>query len=199
MRICYRMRLLPICFFFACSSKRQMDNLPPLPHYIPEIYLSMSSNEITWNQDTLYCRGKKYSGYAYTLYPGNDTASVFGYWQGLQEGVAKKWHANRRLAEYRTYVSGKKEGIHTAWWPNGGPKFMFAVSNDAYTVDLKEWNSEGVLVKWFHYKNGQEMGSQKLWWDDGSIRANYVIRNGKKYGLIGVKLCSNPYDSLNKK
>ena len=65
--------------------------------------------------------------------------------------------------------------------------------------EFKEWYFSGLLGKQFHYVNGQEEGSQRLWWDNGTVRANYVIRNGKKYGLIGLVTCSNPYDSIIKK
>jgi len=90
----------------------------------------------------------------------------------------------------------KKEGRHRAWWPDGKPQFDFQVHLDAYEGELKEWNAKGLLIRQFHYENGQEVGSQRLWWDDSTVRANYQIRNGKKYGLIGIKLCKNPYDSI---
>lgn len=199
MKVGPKICLVPVVFLLACSTNVQPGKERYIANIIPENYLLLSSTEIAWKQDTIYCKGIKFSGYGYTLYPNSDTLSLQGYWQGLQEGLTKKWYPNRQLAEYRMYVSGKKEGVHKAWWPNGAMKFLFTVSNDAYTGDLQEWNIERVLVKWFHYKDGQELGSQRLWWDDGSVRANYVIRNGKKYGLIGVKLCSNPYDSINKK
>ena len=69
---------------------------------------------------------------------------------------------------------------------------MFTAINDKYEGEFKEWYSSGLLGKDFHYVKGQEEGSQRLWWDNGTVRANYVIRDGKKYGLIGMKLCTNP-------
>ena len=42
---------------------------------------------------------------------------------------------------------------------------------------------------------GYEEGSQKAWWQNGVIRANYVVKNGRRYGLIGLKLCMNPEGS----
>jgi antitoxin component YwqK of YwqJK toxin-antitoxin module len=56
-----------------------------------------------------------------------------------------------------------------------------------------------IKIKDFNYKKGYENGSQRMWWSDGKIRANYVIKNGKKYGLLGYKICVNPYDSVNAK
>ena len=85
------------------------------------------------------------------------------------------------------------------WWPAGNMKFSDTAVDDKFEGEVKEWNSAGLLYKDFHYKNGNEEGSERLWWDNGTVRANYVIRNGKKYGMIGVMLCANPNDSINKK
>jgi antitoxin component YwqK of YwqJK toxin-antitoxin module len=147
----------------------------------------------------LFWKGKPFSGKAISLFSNGDTAIIEGFWEGLQEGSTRKWHPNKQLAEDRFYINGKKEGRHTAWWPNGNMKFQFTVSNDEYQGEFKEWNNHGFLIKQFHYINGQESGSQRLWWDDSTVRANYEIRNGRKYGLIGIKLCKNPYDSITKK
>ena len=97
------------------------------------------------------------------------------------------------------YINGKKEGVHKGWWPDGKQKFIFELYNNEYNGEFKEWYASGLLAKQLHYKNGQKEGSQKLWWDNESVRANYVIKNGKKYGLIGLKLCINPNDSISKK
>jgi antitoxin component YwqK of YwqJK toxin-antitoxin module len=116
----------------------------------------------------------------------------------VEEGFQRRWYPGRKLNEERFFINGKKEGMHMGWWPDGKPKFIFSASDNEYEGEFKEWNNTGVLIKQFHYHNGQEEGSQRLWWNDGSVRANYVIKKGKKYGLIGLKLCNNPYDSVNK-
>lgn len=85
------------------------------------------------------------------------------------------------------------------WWSDAKQKFTYHFSSDNFTGELKEWNAAGQLNKQFHYVNGQEEGSQKMWWDNGTVKANYVIRDGKKYGLIGLKICNNPYDTITKK
>ena len=163
---------------------------------IPNQYLALEDIAIIWHQDSLFYQGKPFSGKAYSLFANGDTAVYKEFWNGLQEGTTKRWHPNKQLAEERFYIAGKKEGRHRAWWPDGKPQFEFQVHEDAYEGELKEWNSKGLLIRQFHYQKGQEVGSQRLWWDDSTVRANYEIRDGKKYGLIGIKLCKNPYDSV---
>ena len=179
----------------ACKNEK-MQALAKKAHPIPNQYLSLDNTAIIWHQDSLFFQDKAFSGKAYGLFANGDTAVYKEFWNGLQEGISKRWHPNKQLAEDRFYVAGKKEGTHRAWWPDGKLQFEFQVHEDAYEGELKEWNSKGLLIKQFHYQKGQEQGNQRLWWDDSTVRANYTIRDGNKYGLIGIKLCKNPYDSV---
>lgn len=199
------MKYLYSFFMFACwlqvgcSQHETQNSSAPQPRPVPNLFVNKGEEGLQTRQDTTFYHHMLFSGYLYALYPTGDTSMVEGYIAGLPEGKTLKWYPSGQLAESRLYVAGKKEGIHRAWWENGKPKFVFEISNDEYTGDFKEWNSNGMLIKHFHYAHGQEEGSERLWWDDGTVKANYIIKNGKKYGLIGIKLCSNPYDSLNKK
>ena len=165
----------------------------------PSVYINAADKDLTKHQDTIFYKDKFFSGNRYTLYSSGDTAALDSYFNGVEEGTQKKWYPNRQLQEERFYINGKKEGTHKGWWPDGKEKFLFTAYNDKNDGEFKEWYSSGLLAKFFHYKNGQEEGSERLWWDNGSVRANYVIRDGKKYGLIGLKTCVNPYDSITKK
>ncbi|MBI3219556.1 MAG: toxin-antitoxin system YwqK family antitoxin [Bacteroidetes bacterium] len=190
--------ILMLMGLFACTPHEdEKTSISPRP--VPSKWVEATDTQLSQHQDTLFYNNEKFSGHLFQLYPAADTALVISFIEGLQEGITRKWYDNGQLSEERLYVAGKKEGVHKAWWQDGKPKFAFEVSDDAYTGELKEWYSSGQLAKQFHYRKGQEEGSQKMWWADGSIRANYVVRNGKKYGSIGVKLCLNPYDSLSKK
>jgi hypothetical protein len=166
---------------------------------VPHTFVEANDINFSKNQDTLFYKGTKFSGNVFHLYPNKDTAFTISFLNGLQEGITRKWYPNNQLAEYRYYVNGKKEGVHKAWWEDGKPKFIFTVINDAYHGNLKEWYSSGQLAKDFNYINGQEEGNQQMWWADGRFRANYVVRSGRKFGSIGVKLCLNPNDSIYKK
>jgi antitoxin component YwqK of YwqJK toxin-antitoxin module len=166
---------------------------------VPGKYINANDSGFVNHQDTVYYQQQYFTGYQFSLYPNGDTAFIKSYFNGVEEGLQRKWYPNKQLAEERFYINGKKEGTHRGWWPDGKPKFFFQVSSDEYNGEFKEWYSSGLLGKQFHYTNGQEEGSERLWWDNGTVRANYVIRKGKKYGLIGLKTCVNPYDSINKK
>ena len=164
---------------------------------VPKIFTLKSSKEITNKNDTVLLNGGKYSGYLFELHTNNsDTLLIQSYVSGLQSGNDKKWFANKNISEDREYSSGKKNGKQIAFWDNGKKRFEFTANNDAYEGEMKEWNFEGKLIHLANYKNGQEEGTQRLWYDNGKIRANYVILNGKRYGLLGTKNCRNVSDSI---
>ena len=185
--------LLLICSCTQNKSK-EVDLLSPA---IPKIFTLKSSSNITTNNDTVLLNNKKYSGYLYQMQLNNfDTIFIASYSNGLLSGTEKKWFANNKLMEYRVFFKGAKHGKQIAYFENGNKKFEFTAKNDAYEGEMKEWDSDGKLIHLANYKNGQEDGTQKLWYDNGKIRANYVIIEGKRYGLLGTKNCKNVSDSI---
>jgi antitoxin component YwqK of YwqJK toxin-antitoxin module len=163
---------------------------------LPNRYLKSKDPFISLHQDTLYYQDKKYSGYIYDHFENGDTAYVGSYLNGIEEGFFKKWYRTNQLAEYRTYHEGKKVGKHVGFWEDGQPKFEFNFIAGELHGESNEWYRNGQAYKVFHYKMGYENGSQKMWWENGIIRANYVVKQGRRYGLIGLKLCMNPQDSI---
>lgn len=185
-----------LLLFFSCSQNKTKE-VVFLSQSIPKIYTHKSSTNISIQNDRVLLNNKNYSGYLYELYSNNlDTLSIQGYFNGLQSGIEKKWFSDNKIMEERIYSNGKKNGKQTAYWENGNKKFEFLAKNDAYEGELKEWNVEGKIIHLANYKNGQENGTQKLWYDNGKIRANYVIIDGRRYGLLGTKNCKNVSDSI---
>jgi MORN repeat variant len=191
--------IVPSVFFVSCSRAKQKVSQLRIAKTVPANYINMADPGFATHQDTVYYQGYFFTGYRFSLYKNGDTAIIQSCFNGVEEGVQRKWYANRQIAEERFYINGKKEGTHKGWWPDGKLKFVFEAVNNEYNGEFSEWFASGVLAKQFHYVNGQEEGSERMWWDNGAVRANYVIRNGKKYGLIGLKTCVNPYDSVSKK
>ena len=200
-------RSLLFIFLFgmaSCSTEKKDVFAAPkkeikLAKTVPANFLNIADQHFNNHQDTIYYADHFFTGYRFLLYANGDTALLQSYFNGVEEGKQKKWYPNKQLAEERFYINGKKEGIHQSWWPDGKQKMYFEAYGNEYSGEFKEWYPSGLPGKYFHYVNGQEEGSQKLWWDNGTVRANYVIRNGKKYGLLGLKTCTNPYDSVIKK
>jgi antitoxin component YwqK of YwqJK toxin-antitoxin module len=138
-----------------------------------------------------------FSGRMYGFYLGSqDTAYISSYRNGLLHGTQLQFWENGFVKEQRFFDQGEKEGAYISWWPNGQKQFEYFFESGEYEGELKEWNSEGMLTRIMNYEKGYESGVQKWWYDSGEIKANYVIKNGRRYGLLGTKNCTNVSDSV---
>lgn len=189
--------LLCMLLLWSCNANNKKEFVAEKPPQIPNIYISAASDKLMIHADTVYVENKLFSGFIYELdAQNNDTLSKSGYLDGLLSGLSQKWYKKNVLQEERFYINGAKNGKQIAYWANGKKKFDFTAQNDTYEGVLKEWNVNGDLIHLATFKDGQEEGTQKMWYDNGKIRANYIMRNGKRYGLLGTKNCVNVSDSI---
>lgn len=138
-----------------------------------------------------------FTGTVFTLFPHtNDTAELKNYYRGREHGIWRKFYENGSKKEIRYFLHGKKNGGYITWWENGNKQLHYYFEDDEYEGNCKEWNADGVLTKDMHYKRSKEDGSQQWWYDNGKIRANYVVKDGRRYGLLGTKNCMNVSDSI---
>lgn len=155
----------------------------------PLIKVKANAAAFSHNQGVLLYENKPFSGIQYLLFANQDTTKVVTYIEGKEQGWSKIWYQNGRLAEERYYEKGKKENIHRAWWPDGKLRFEYHFKNDEHHGQQKDWFPNGKLAEVFNYLNGNEEGRQQMWFDDGSLKANYVIKKGRRFGLPGIKNC----------
>jgi len=109
--------------------------------------------------------------------------------------VARTFHAGGIPATERRYVGGVEDGRHRGWWPNGRPRFDYTYAHGLMTGRALEWFPSGRPYRDFHYAAGHESGRQRMWFADGTLRANYEVRDGRRYGLMGSKGCVTPEDA----
>jgi len=198
--------LLLSALFYACDSNSNVSIREISPAFdsttnnivVPEVYTNTIDKGFSYHADTLFLNNANYSGYVYKLNDIQDTIFIGGFYKGVEEGLHKKWYTKKQIAENRFYHLGKKTGKHVGFWENGNTKFEFYFLNGEHQGIAKEWYNNGNPYRSFHYEKGYEEGSQKMWWENGTIRANYVVKNNRRYGLIGLKLCMNQNDTLKK-
>lgn len=159
---------------------------------IPDKVIEVAKNDsaFRFQNGLLLYKNEPFSGYILVRFPSQKIHSKEGYWQGRAEGIHRKWYENGQLAEQRTYHRNHKNGLHKGWWPNGIPKFDYRFSEDVATGTHHEWFENGQMYSLSTYNNeGQPEGKQQMWYVDGQIKANYVIQNGRRFGLLGAKGC----------
>jgi antitoxin component YwqK of YwqJK toxin-antitoxin module len=108
--------------------------------------------------------------------------------RGLE--VRRGWFDDGSLAWERTYREGREHGLHRGWYPSGGKRFEIRYVDGFAEGEAREWYPSGKLLTEFRYVRGHEMGRQRMWTEDGILRANYVVRDGRRYGLIGSVGCT---------
>ena len=173
--------LSSICLILvACQSKNIQETL---------LKVHESDAAFSRNQGQLFYMNQLFSGIQFAVFTNGDTARITHFKEGKEQGSSKVWYENGQLAEQRFYNKGKKEGIHRAWWLDGKPRFEYHFKNDEHHEVQRDWFPNGRLAEVFHYQNGHEEGPQQMWFDDGTLKANYVIKDGRRYGLPGVKNC----------
>lgn len=174
-------------FMFACREKEQI--------FLRDVN---ESNSTHWySGGLLYLDSIPFSGSLFLLYPNtNDTFSLKKFSKGKEHGHWQQFYEDGSVKSSRYYYYGQKTGYYKAWWQNGSKQLEYHFINDLYHGTCVEWNPEGNLVKEMNYVEGHEEGSQKVWYDNGKIKSNYIIKNGRRYGLLGTKNCSNVSDSI---
>ena len=141
--------------------------------------------------------GTPFSGTLFTLFAETyDTSEIANYYNGKEDGEWKKFYPSKKLREKRFFKDGSKTGEYLVWWENGNQQMQYFFVADEYQGICKEWSQTGFLNKIMTYKKGHEDGHQQWWYDNGKIKANYMIIDGRRYGLLGTKNCVNVSDSI---
>jgi len=161
-----------------------------------ENFINANELSITSTNGIKFAQNKPITGIVYALYPNKDTAYIKEFRVGKEHGTWKKYHDNGNLHEIRYYENGKKEGKFLAYWRGGELKLEYHFENDLYEGTNRVWNPDSTLIQEMNYHKGQEEGSQKVWYDNGKIKSNYVIKDGRRYGLLGTKNCTNVSDTI---
>ncbi len=66
-------------------------------------------------------------------------------------------------------------------------------------MESRKLSIRAVPFRKLSYAMGHESGLQQLWQSDGALYANYIVREGRKYGLTGTKECANIYSDVKEK
>ena len=170
---------------------------PEAPVHTSGILLNKNEQSLKMVNGILNANNKPFSGTLFMLFPKTtDTAELATYQDGKEQGEWKQFYPSKKIMEKRYFREGQKTGEYIAWWENGNTRLQYFFLADEYEGTCREWNETGLLTKVMHYKRGHEEGQQQCWYDNGKIKANYIIKDGRRYGLLGTKNCINVSDSI---
>jgi antitoxin component YwqK of YwqJK toxin-antitoxin module len=103
--------------------------------------------------------------------------------------VVERWD-NGRVRRETSYRGDAMDGPSRGWYPNGAPQFVYNYADGAGEGMQRQWYPSGQIYTWFNHHAGHELGQQRMWNADGTIRSNYVIKDGRRYGLLGALGCT---------
>ena len=161
------------------------------PASIPDVEVIKTDTRLQRAGGLLYYAGIPFSGHLLARYENDAIKSTTPYDQGKAYGLAQGWYPDGAKKFVRWYQRGKKEGTHVGWWDNGATQFVYHFQNGLHEGNAKEWYPNGLRYRDFNYASGKESGAQQMWYQDGTLRANYVVKDGRRYGLIGSKPCAS--------
>lgn len=177
-----------ITLLVACE--KVTDKLEQSSVEIPNRIITSPDVNLSEREGVLYLGSQKYSGYVIQNYPNKKLSSKNGYSNGKLEGKQEKWFENGAKMEVRYYSNNHKIGKHEGWYNNGQKRFEYFIENDVPIKTHREWHPNGQIFTSFNFnKDGQPEGTQQMWFPTGQIKANYVIKNGRRFGFLGAKGC----------
>lgn len=180
--------LILFCSLFAC--KKKTPKIESSSFKIPDSLVELADTNLSERQGILYYAHKPFSGFVIESYLSKKLAFKNGYWNGKLEGKQEKWYSNGSKMEIRFYHANRKIGKHTGWWENKKIKFEYFIENDVPIKMHREWYPNGQLYSLSNYNiKGQPEGTQQMWFETGQIKANYVIKDGRRFGFLGAKGC----------
>jgi len=187
-----RLIVILAVLFFGCH-REQSDG----KRTISSVLLNKNGADLTMDNGLVFSGGKPFTGRLYILFQGTkDTAEISSYLDGREHGKWEKFFQGHKRKELRYFKNGQKTGLYQAWWENGKRQLEYSFSEDEYEGTCREWNEKGELSRIMNYRKGYEEGPQKWWYDGGKMKANYIIKDGRRYGLLGTKNCINVSDSI---
>jgi len=178
--------LLNCCLLFSCHEKRTGGNIAEIR--IPAIHVNITDTSLRIVNGVQYFGNTLFSGTIESFFPSGDIETSRSFYRGRQEGWSATWYPSGVKADLRYYHLGEKDSVHTGWWSNGRLRFRYHFSRGNYDGISNEWYSSGKLLKEIVYVNGNDV-SGKGWRENGKPFMNFIMRDGRRYGLMNGQLC----------
>ena len=184
---CYYIYIANILVILFCTSCRHHQSVDT--KHTSNLVLQPNDTALRLLNGVLYLHGKEpLNGTLESRYPNGQVAGRDQYSEGKQHGLSETYYDNGHAQTKRWYLKGEKDSIHTGWWPNGNKRFEYHFRQGQYQGLFTEWYESGKPLQLIVYDEGREM-SGKGWRENGKLYMNYVMNNGRRYGLSNANPC----------
>lgn len=150
---------------------------------------SLDPNLFSKKKNIMYYNNQPFTG-TYKQILTNGSIKINRYKNGIYHGYQTLTTSDNQLLKKRRYKNGKCFKKQLEWWPNGVKKLEFYCNKEgqkdgAYYI----WYDTNTLERSLHYKNGVKDGEQVSYYNNGYVRAHYIIKKGRRFGLLGSNSC----------
>ena len=180
MRIVY---LFIAVLIISCTYNREPD-----VERIFGVSVSATDSSLQFLNGVLYRSGQLFSGSVLQRNEEGKVNAQTSYYNGRQEGWSYTYFENGAMSEKRYYHLGEKDSVHKGWWQNGKPRFAYQFKAGKYDGYFREWYASSPKYKEVHYTNGKEDWA-KGWRENGKVYMNFVVKDGRRYGIENSNLC----------
>ena len=107
---------------------------------------------------------------------------------GLYHGLFTEKYNNGQLRSQLNYAHGVMHGAQQGWHYNGQLSYSYKAKKGTPVGEYKEYFPSGQLQINKRYEAGKVV-KNKIYNIDGRVIANYLIKDGRTYGLMGSSTC----------
>jgi hypothetical protein len=171
----------------ACTPQSKESKVLPTP-VIPATTVVVGDSLMQFNNGFWLYNNQPFSGTLVNYGPNKTIAAQQTFFNGKEQGWGVTFYSDGAIESKRYYTKGEKDSVHYGWWYNGNKRFEYHFKQGNYHGDFKEWYETGEPFKYIIYDNGTERKGL-AWRRNGKLYLNYVMQNGRRYGLINSGLC----------
>ena len=178
--------LFLLIFLFACNHLQK--------HFVAEANIASrktvnaTDTSLQFKNGYWYYHDVLFSGVIVEHFNDKTLHQTTQYINGKEDGCQLIFYPDKILSEKRFYRKGEKDSVNMGWWQNGNKRFEYHFKNGTYNGDFLEWYKSGQLLKHIHYTNGVDDWG-KGWRQNRKLYMNFVMKNGRRYGLNNSNLC----------
>jgi len=175
--------IISVTFIFSCTENSTVSNGKD-----QRVEISPTDTALHLINGIFYYRSLKYTGDIKEIYHDGLLKSIQHLQDGKQEGLAETFYEDGKPESSRWYTKGEKDSTQTGWWENGNIKYEYHFKNGTYNGMFTEWYQSGRMLQQVMYAHGNEVYGRG-WRESAKLYMNFVMKDGRRYGLNNSNLC----------
>ncbi|MEO8770872.1 MAG: hypothetical protein ABI402_12320 [Ferruginibacter sp.] len=169
---------------FSCTENKNVKDNPGKTY---SVFITDTSLHLI-NGILFYKDQQRFSGALKEAWPNGKLKSIEHFLDGKHEELSETFYEDGKKESTRWYSNGEKDSVHTGWWWNGNKKYEYHFKNADYNGMFTEWYESGKMIQQVMYEKGEELYG-KGWRENGKLYMNFVMKDGRRYGMNNSNLC----------